>query len=158
MPCGCIPIIVDPPNPSTNCLIARDLRFRCDQGPDPCGGVDGTLTVDLAQYNDVTACTGVVTYSLDSFDAVGLQNVTVSAAGVVSAETTNVFKDHKEYKIQYRVKCSNSILSSIGIIYVCMRNPCGICPPNTSCNPCTGLCDAPPDEILIHNINEIVVL
>lgn len=145
MPCGCIPIIVDPPVSCRNCLIVKDLRFRCDQGPVPCGDTDpdGVITVDLAQYNDVSACgSGGHTYSLISYDAVGLQNVTLSAGGVLTAQTMDIYEDHVEYKITYRVSCSDpdSILSAIGIVYVCMKNPCDICPDGEQCDPCTGDC------------------
>lgn len=153
MPCGCITVITDPGPICTNCLIVKDLRFRCDQGPDPCG--DNVL-VDLAQYNDVTAC-GVLgaTYSLVSFDAVGLTNVSLSAAGVLSADTTNVFSDHEEYEIVYKVNCNdpNSILSATGIVYICMRNPCGYCPTGTVCDPFSATCIPVPPEVIIGNNN-----
>lgn len=149
MLCGCVPIIVDPPQNCTNCLIVRDLRFPCYQGPLPCGGVNGTIVVDLSQYNDVTACTGVINYTLQYFDPVGLMNVSLSAAGVLSAETTSTFTPYAEYEIRYKVTCSNSILSAEGSVYVCMQNSCPVCPPGEYCDPCTASCTPVPPEVLL---------
>lgn len=141
MACGCIPVIVDPGPKCNSCLIVPDLRYRCDKGPDPCGD---TLVVDLTEYHNLDACGSEgYEYTLLSYDDSGLTNVSLTAQGILSIETLAVYNGHVEYPVQYRVSCSNedSILSAIGIVYVCMNNPCGYCPPGLICNICTKECE-----------------
>jgi len=146
MACNCgITVIVDPPAPScANCLKLYGLRVPCDTGPAPCGGVDGTVVIDLADYNDITACSECEgTYSIYAFDTVGITSATTTDEGVVTIVTNSTFVDRDEYEIVYKFECPCQKLAGYGSIFVCKQNLCfGVtCGEGETCNPCTGVCE-----------------
>lgn len=140
MACNCIPRIV-PANPVAtckDCIIAKSLRFGCDDAPNPCGE---TVTVDLSNYNETSVCKNCsVTYQIESYDHKGFSSVTINNSGVLTYTTSNDFEKNKEYEIVYKVicPCSNPILSSSGKVYVCKKDLCKTAPKGAACNNCNG--------------------
>ncbi len=147
MACNCNPTIVPPINPCNGCLQVNGMLVGCSTGPLPCGE---TTTIDLAANNNLAVCTGVPVWSIKSYDPLAFINVTLSQLGILSFDTTDYYKNEKEFIIIYQVDCPNSILRAQGEIKVCFKNPC----PSTckDCNPCSGNCieanDSPVDALI----------
>lgn len=139
MPCNCGNFHIVPPAPKKcdDCLVVNSLRLACDDGPDPCGD---TITIDLTEYNDVTACDcGTPVYSLVSYHEEAFEDVEVTSDGQLTA-TTGEWYVYDDYPvIRYKVDCPCNILSASGNVYVCFKNPCPTeCYNN--CVACTGEC------------------
>lgn len=154
--CSSVTVIVDPgPKTCSGCLKAVSLRVGCDGGPLPCGN---TQEIDLAEYNDTTACDGCdAIYTVHSYDTAAFASVTITSAGLLEYETTDLYERYKEYDIIYDIDCPCSILSASGRIKVCMKHPCDHCDSDEVCNPCTGDCDPLDPEILIDGTPEIII-
>lgn len=117
-------------------------------GPAPCEGVNGTVTLNLTDYVDVSAATGTIVYSIVSYDTDFFQTLTIDGGtGVITIglQGTGVDDAPAPYstgEIVYRVNDTGSILSAVETITVCARNLCeSACAEGTECNPCTGNCD-----------------
>ena len=144
-PCTCgATIIVDPPGPTCDdCLKIYSLRVPCDTGPYPCGGEDGTVVIDLADYNDITACEGCEgTYSIYTFDDTGLTSAVTTDEGVVTIVTNSVFVSRDEYEVVYKFTCPCMKTAAYGSIFVCKRDLCfGVtCGEGEDCSACDGTC------------------
>lgn len=150
MPCNCRNIKVVTPTPSSSCddcLIVNSLRLPCDDGPDPCGD---TISIDLTTYNDLTACDcgDDPVYSLVDYDEAAFASATVSAEGLLEAETDEWYEFNEYPIIRYKVDCPCNLLSATGNVYVCFKNPCSQdC--YDSCEPCSGDCPELPLDIEI---------
>lgn len=150
MSCNCVPYVVTPPevvggsSSCEECLKVVTLRYLCTNGPAPCGGEDGTLVVDLTDYNDdVSACDcGSVVYSIVSYDTTEFSSVTITQAGVLTVVTSSTFTEWKDGMITYKVDCPCNILSGTGKIYICKENLCSgvTCAEGEICNQCDGTC------------------
>lgn len=145
-PCTCngTPIIVVDPGPSCeDCLKVYSLRIGCDEGPWPGGGEEGTVVIDLATINDVTACEGCEgVYTVYSFDEAGIESATTTEAGVLTIVTDDTFLSREEYEVVYKFSCPCMKTSMYGTIYVCKKDLCfGVeCDVDEVCDPTSGLC------------------
>lgn len=134
--CHCNVTVVPPVAPCSGCLLVNDILIGCADGPLPCGT---TVQVDLAANNTLTACTGIPVWSIKYFDPIAFTNVSITQAGIITFDTTNIYKAGKEFLIIYQVDCPGSLLRAEGDIKVCFKNPC-TSPTCKNCNPCTGNC------------------
>lgn len=138
MPCGCNPIVTPPVNPCAGCLVVNNVTIACSDGPDPCGGANGTGQIDLGALNDLTVCSGIPVWSIKSYDSNAFTSVTITPAGILDFVTANWYENGKEYEIVYEVDCPEQVHRAEGIVKICFNNPCGpIC---KECNPCNGNC------------------
>lgn len=145
MACNCSATVISTPNNKCEgCLKIASLRYSCTDGPAPCGGVEGTLVVNLATHNDVSACDcgSSVQYSIVEYDADFFSSVSITAAGILTAITSNNFTAWKEGLIKYKVNCPCNILSGTGNIYVCKKDLCAgvVCGTGDVCDQCDGTC------------------
>ena len=134
MACNCTSQTYGTPTQPKNqdCLCINDVRVNCDEGPAPCGD---SMTIDLTQYNDVTASPCDVEYKLLSYDETAFASVTLTEAGSLSVTTTNLFVKHAKYEIQYKVDSPCSIMSDTATVYICMED---LCKGLADCDPCEG--------------------
>lgn len=136
MSCGCKPKIITVSGcDNGSCLKLATLRVGCEDGPTPCGGVSGTVQIDLADSNDVTASTCDVVYSIKKYDMQAFSSVTVTEDGVLTAITSDHFERSKEYEIIYEVDSPCSILSDEASVFICMKDNCRdvVCPEGEHC-------------------------
>jgi hypothetical protein len=110
----------------------------CEDGPTPCGG---SITIDLADYNTVTASPCGVVYSIREFDTDAFSSVTTTEEGVVTITASDNFVRSTEFEIQYKAKSPCSILGDIASIFVCMQDTCRdiVCPEDEQC--ICGVCE-----------------
>ena len=142
--CGVPPIIVDPGSSCDDCLKIYSIRIPCDTGPIPGGGEDGTVVIDLSEYNDITACgEGGGTYILFSWDEDFFDSVDVTDEGIVTLVTSSSFDSRVESEVEIRFSCSDTNLSGFGSIFVCKKDLCAgvTCPEGQTCNQLTGECE-----------------
>jgi uncharacterized protein with PIN domain len=136
MGCNCSPVIITPTPKCSDCLVAKTIRYGCNDAPDPCGE---TVEYDLSEINYITACTGQAVYSIKKYDEDAFEDVSITEEGVLTFTTANdVFVKNKEYEITYKISCSNSNLSTTAKVYVCMNDKCKTKPKGSACNQCTG--------------------
>lgn len=136
MGCNCSPVIITPTPKCSDCLVAKTIRYGCNDAPDPCGD---TVVYDLSEINHVTACTGEAVYSIKKYDEDAFEYVNITEGGELTFTTANdVFVKNKEYEITYKISCSNSNLSTTAKVYVCMNDKCKTKPKGSACNQCTG--------------------
>lgn len=136
-PCNSIQIIT-PPSTCNDCLVAKTIRYGCDNAPDPCGE---SVSIDLSAINNVNACKNcVATYSIKKFDEIGFSSVTVTSEGVLTYTTSSDFEKHKEYEITYKIvcPCGSPQLSTTAKVYVCKKDLCKTAPAGSKCNKCNG--------------------
>lgn len=149
MACNCIPRVVPTtPTSCTDCIIAKSLRFGCDDAPDPCGE---TVVLDLSDYNVTSACKNCsVQYQIKSYDPKGFSSVSITSGGTLTYTTSDDFEKGKEYIIEYKVicPCSTPILSSTGKVYVCKKDLCKTAPSKAACDNCTGIYVKANDSII----------
>lgn len=152
MGCGCRSRIYgDIPKKKSNCLCINDLRIGCNKGPSPCGG---QMTIDLTEYNDVSASNCPVVYILKSYDTKAFSEVTLTDDGTLHITTSATFKKSQEFKITYKVSSPCSILSDEATVYVCMRDLCvDVYCVDGKCDQCDGGCEPYVPEI---NINDLI--
>lgn len=136
MSCFCKVTVVPPKNPCSDCLQVNDVLVGCADGPPPCGEIP--VQIDLGAINDLTACTGTPVWSIKDYDELAFTNVEITQDGIITFETTNYYKEGKDFIIRYQVDCPGSIFRAEAEIKVCMKNPC----PDgcKDCNPCTAAC------------------
>ena len=136
MGCNCSPVIITPTPKCSDCLVAKTIRYGCNDAPDPCGE---TVEYDLSEINYITACTGQAVYSIKKYDEDAFEEVNITEGGVLTFITANdVFVKNREYEITYKISCSNSNLSTTAKVYVCMNDKCKTRPKGSACNQCTG--------------------
>jgi hypothetical protein len=137
--CGCITpnVVIDPPPTSCkDCLVAKTIRYSCDKGAEPCGD---TVTFDLSTINKVDACKGCsVVYSIKKYDTAAFTSVSITANGVVTFVTSDLWEKGKEYEIIYKITCPCSIMSTTAKIYVCKKDLCKNSPKGSTCSKCSG--------------------
>lgn len=137
-PCNSNITIITPTVSCSNCLIAKTIRYGCDNAPDPCGE---EVSIDLAEINNVDVCKDcAAVYTIKKFDEVGFSDVSITSDGVLTYTTSSVFEKHKEYEITYKVTCpcASPILSTTAKVYVCKKDLCRTSPTGSACNKCDG--------------------
>lgn len=157
MPCRCIPtVIVDPRPPCNGCLLVRNFKISCTNSPEPC---NDTGMLDLALYNNITACTGCsVVYSVEDYDTNVFSSVTVTPDGDLVFTTNNLPKTPGVSIICYRVTCPCSNTTAEGAVEVCIKNICNTCELWQTCDPCTGICvDIQPEISIQQGPQEISI-
>jgi hypothetical protein len=148
MPCTCLrptpcPVGGCPPTPTCprDCFIAASHVVPPDQSIGACGQ-NGSVDLLAINTDADTFCTGAMSFSVYSYDAVGLTNVSVSNAGLLTFTTTSAAVPNQLYNIMYRIYCNGTIYSSMGNVWIGILDLCTLaCATGTLCNKCTGVCD-----------------
>lgn len=140
MACPCNnPIIVTPKPSCKDCIIAKTVRYTCDDSPNPCGE---EVTIDLSDINNIDICTNNcgATYSIKKYDEEGFDEVSITSNGVLTYTTSDVFEKQKEYEITYKIQCGcgSPQLSTTAKVIVCRKDLCKNAPKGAACNHCNG--------------------
>lgn len=106
------------------------------------GGCDKNYTVDLASSNIYTNCDGNITYKVDRYSA-GLENVSISLAGVLSYTISKDAALGKKLTIDYEVYCDTSTnMVYKGKVTISVIDPCISlgCTDSQECDRCAEAC------------------
>lgn len=152
MSCSCLgtpTIPVVPPCPSNNnCLKMADIIVACKDAVGPCGGEDGTGTLNVItpaegapSYCHQTGGCGETPISIQllSWDATIFASVTL-VGNVITWVTKDASTVNKFGTIRLRACCGD--LASEFKVIICIKDlcKCTACTTLQTCNPCTGLC------------------
>ncbi len=138
MACNCgqlTPTTPTAPSPK-DCLCVEDFYIPCSEGVNPCGGV---LTIDLKEYNDTTASTCDVVYTLTKFENT-LESVTLTTDGILTITSKVESIGQVLAEIDYHVNSPCSLLSESATVSVCVKDLCRGIQCENVCDPCTALC------------------
>lgn len=113
----------------SNCIQAPNMLVS-----DSVTACDSSGEIDISPI--VTKCgTDTVYYNIISYKNVA--NPTISSSQITFTPVNN---NYEVGEITYKVSCG--MLSDIGKITIVYKNNCSTitCPPNNTCNKCTGVC------------------
>lgn len=139
MACPCNNPTIIAPNPTCkDCIVAKTVRYTCDNSPNPCGE---SVTLDLSAINKIDACGNCgATYTIKKYDIEGFDSVSITSGGVLTYVTSDKFVKQKEYEITYKITCNcgEPQLSTTAKVYVCRKDLCRTAPKGAACNQCNG--------------------
>ncbi len=135
--CYCSAVRSNPPQENCDdCLVAIKQISGCGQGLMPCGGAEGTASINLNTLNKNAAD---VIYSLkpNGYSSDDFASVSISSAGIVTLVTGEAYESHGLHPIEYMV--TKGKFKNYGTLFVCFDSPCeDEC--GESCNTCSGEC------------------
>lgn len=140
--CDCLPVSPCTDCPVTtceDCLTVTSPVVTCQNSVDGCAR---TASVEIE--TNCEAATFTVIQSDSAFTNVSFTD------NILSFTTVQAYATPGEYfDIIYRANCNDGT-TALGRARICIKNRCiNACGENEVCDPCTGDCDAVPDEVLI---------
>lgn len=140
--CDCLPVspCVDcPVTTCDDCLTVTSPVVTCENSVDGCA-----RTANVEITTNCEAATFTVLQFATAFTNVSFTDNILSFTTVEGYAIPGSYFD-----IDYRVNCNDGT-TAIGRARICIKNRCtNNCGANEVCDPCTGDCNAAPDEVLL---------